>query len=153
MWQVTTTVDIAEGVVNDTLSFMVWWPVEIVSVVPKATEYIKNKTGTMPNMEFTVTYRTLSMQTIPLLLTTEVYDELGFHIGSAFYQTTVGWGTYHTPIDEFLNYTHDFSIPMPTNAAVGTATVYADAYNDFPWFGGVPYCPEASNTFFIKKGP
>jgi hypothetical protein len=40
---------------------------------------------------------------------------------------------------------------MPSNAVVGTATVYANAYNTYPWNGGTPYCPEVSNTFYIKK--
>jgi hypothetical protein len=149
LWTEISTVEVAEQIANDTLSWMVWWPVEVVSVTAKASDYIKDKTGTMPNMEFTVEYRTMSMQLIPVLLTVEVYDELGYHIGSAVFATTVGWGEYHVPL-EFKNYTADFVVPMPTNAAVGTATVYANAFSDYPWNGGVPYCPEAYNTFQIK---
>ncbi len=149
-WCVIATVEVAEQIKNDTLCFMVWWPVEITSVYSKYTEYTQSKTNP-PDMEFTVEYRTLSMQLIPVVLTVTVYDELGFFIGYATFETTVGWGEYHLPIDEFKTYSTDFTVPMPTNAVVGIATVYANAYNQLPWFGGVPYCPEASNTFVIKK--
>ena len=152
-WCVIATVEVAEQVKNDTLCFMVWWPVEITSVYSKYSEYYQNKLAgqPQPNMVFTVEYRTLRMQPIPVTLTVTVYDELGFFIGYATFETTVGWGDYHIPIDEFKTYSTDFTIPLPTNAVVGEATVYANAYNKLPWFGGVPYCPEASNTFVIKK--
>lgn len=149
-WDVIATVEVAEEIKNDTLSFMVWWPVEITNVYSKYTDYYQNKRNP-PNMEFTVEYRTLSMQIKPVVLTVTVYDELGFFIGYATFETTVGWGEYHLPIDEFKTYTKDFTVPMPTNAVVGKATVYANAYTALPWVGGVPYCPEASNTFNIRK--
>ncbi len=44
-WNVTTTVEIAEKVVNDTLRFWVWWPVEVVSIEPKFTSVIQSKQG------------------------------------------------------------------------------------------------------------
>ncbi|MEM2702766.1 MAG: hypothetical protein QXR45_06365 [Candidatus Bathyarchaeia archaeon] len=152
-WCVIATVEVAEQVKNDTLCFMVWWPVEITSVYSKYTEYYQNKLigQPQPDMEFTVEYRTLSMQIKPVVLTVTVYDELGFFIGYVTFETTVGWGEYHLPIDEFKTYSHDFTVPLPTNAVVGEATVYANAYNKLPWLGGVPYCPEASNKFWIKK--
>ncbi|MEM2105267.1 MAG: hypothetical protein QXV21_02195, partial [Candidatus Bathyarchaeia archaeon] len=149
-WCVIATVEVAEQIKSDTLCFMVWWPVEITSVYSKYTEYYQNKLSP-PNMEFTVEYRTLSMQIKPVVLTVTVYDELGFFIGYATFETTVGWGEYHLPIDEFKTYTKDFVVPMPTNAVVGVATVYANAYTALPWNGGVPYCPEASSTFNIRK--
>jgi hypothetical protein len=150
IWHAIATVEVAKQVVNDTMDFKVWWPVEIVSVTPKETEYTKSKPQPA-TMEFDVVYRTYRMQPIDLVLTVEVYDELGFHIGSDTFNTTVGWDEYHWC--EFKYYTHTFSMPIPTNAAVGTATVYADAFDKLPWDGGTPYCPEASATFFIKKAP
>lgn len=38
------------------------------------------------------------------------------------------------------------SIPVPTDAAIGTATVHVNAYTDWPMLQGVPYCPERSTT-------
>jgi hypothetical protein len=149
-WKAIATVEVAKQIVNDTMPFKVWWPVEIVSVTAKDTTYVKYKPSP-ETMEFVVEFRTLRMQPISVLLTVDVYDELGFHIGSDKFVTTVGWDSY--TYCQFINYTHTFAIPMPTNAVVGVATVYADAYTDFPWLGGVPYCPEASNTFYILKSP
>jgi len=148
-WKVIATVEVAERVVNDTLTFKVWWPVEITKVESLYPEYIKVKNN-MPVMKFTVEYRTYAMQPIPLLLTVTVYDELGFFIGSTTYEATVGWGEYGHYC-EFKTYSIVLEIPMPSHAAVGTATVYANAFNKYPWTGGVPYCPEISNTFLIKK--
>jgi hypothetical protein len=147
-WQVIATVEVAQQKKNDTLAFKVWWPVEIVSVTPKKSEYVKTKPDT-PNMEFVVVYRTCKMIPIDVVLTVVVYDELGFFIGSAKFKTTVGLDEY--TYCTFKDYEQEFVIPMPTNAVVGTATVYANAYDDLPWNGGVPYCPEVSNTFVIKK--
>jgi len=88
-----------------------------------------------------------------------VHDELGFFIGSAYLDTTVGW-------DEYMYY--DFgiceepplwgpeiwepSVPLPSNAVVGKGCVYANAFDKFPWIGGTPYCPEVTNTidFYIS---
>lgn len=41
------------------------------------------------------------------------------------------------------------SIPIPSDAIVGTATVYANAYTDWPKLAGTPYCSEVNATFQI----
>jgi len=162
-WYVVATVEVAEQVASDTLGFWVWWKVEVLSVEPKGTEvpvnFVQRKTGG-DIMNFTVTYLTYSMQKINATITVTVYDELGFVIGSKYIDLiNIGWGEY-----EYYNYTAcetppyiedswDVSIPMPTNAVVGKGTVFADAFNMFPWLGGTPYCPEVTNTidFYIRK--
>lgn len=154
-WDVIATVEVAETIRNDTLKFWVGWPVEILSVEPKQTEFIKRKTGDSDDLEFTVEYGTYSMQLRDVTITVTVYDELGFFIGSYNYNATVGWGEY----DHFgVMKTYpplDVSIPMPSNAVVGKGRVFANAYTKFPWLGGVPYCAEVTNTvdFYIKKSP
>lgn len=40
---------------------------------------------------------------------------------------------------------------VPANAELGTATIYASAFSDFPANEGVPYCPEKSSTFTIQS--
>jgi hypothetical protein len=157
-WYVIATVEVAEEKKNDTLGFWVWWPVEVLSIEPKKTEFIQRKTGGDP-LEFIVTYRTFSMQKIPALITATIYDELGFFIGSDKTNVTVGWNEYkyynYTACEEPppLEYTWNVTIPMPTNAVVGKGTAFADAFDKFPWDGGTPYCPEVRNTidFYIKK--
>jgi hypothetical protein len=147
IWDVIATVEVAEQKKNDTLSFKVWWLTEITSVKSTEDYYIQSKQGF--DATFVVEYRTYRMQTIPVVLTVTVYDELGFFVGYDTFTTTVGWGEYHWC--EFKNYTKTFTIHIPSNAVVGVATVYGNAYDNLPWNGGVPYCPEASSTFLIKK--
>jgi len=42
-----------------------------------------------------------------------------------------------------------YSWEIPSDAELGTATIYASAFSEFPKNGGVPYCPEKSSTFNI----
>jgi hypothetical protein len=42
---------------------------------------------------------------------------------------------------------------IPKWAFVGTATVYANLFNNYPYIGGVPYCPEDPAEFTILKTP
>ena len=158
-WFVIATVEVAEQVKNDTLAFWVWWKVWVMSVEPKHTSYLQQKQGGT-NLDFTVTYGTYSMQIIPANLTVTVYDELGFFVGSALLSTTVGWGEYKyydymacEPAPFLLYPTWDPVIPLPTNAVVGEGIVFANAFDNLPWNGGTPYCPEVTNTisFFIVK--
>ena len=160
-WFVIATVEVAEQVKNDTLAFWVYWKVVILSVEPKHTQYIQQKQGGT-NLDFTVLYGTYSMQTIPLNLTVTVYDELGFFVGSALLSTTVGWGEYKyydymaCEPAPFLEYpAWEPVIPLPTNAVVGKGMVFANAFDNLPWNGGTPYCPEVTNTidFYIVKPP
>lgn len=158
-WLVIATVEVAEQVKNDTLGFWVWWKVFVITNEPKQTEYEQRKTGGDP-LTFTVTYSTYSMQELDVTLTETVYDELGFFIGSAYLETTVGWGEYKyydylacEPAPLMPPYVWDITIPLPTNAVVGKGTAFANAFDAFPWLGGVPYCPEVINTidFYITK--
>jgi hypothetical protein len=158
-WYVNATVEVAEQTKVDNLKFFVWWPVEVVSIVPKGTgNFVQRKTGG-DDMEFTVTYQRYDQQEVPVLVTVSLYDELGFFIGSAYKVDTIGNADYSmvdlnsttwpTPTIK----TWDVSIPMPTNAVVGVGKAYADAFNTWPWLGGTPYCPEVNCDFIITKGP
>jgi len=154
-WYVNATVEVAEQVVVDNLKFWVWWPVEVVSIEPKFTSVIQTKQGT--EMCFEMIYRRFDILPLDALLTATVYDELGFFIGSAYSYVTAFGATGEIdpitgePIPVYGNWT--FCIPIPSNAVVGKCTVYGNAFTDWPWYGGVPYCPEVTNTidFFIAK--
>ena len=153
-WYVNATVEVAEQIVVDNLKFWVWWPVEVLSIEPKHTAFPQHKTNPDP-MEFTVTYGTYSMQMQNVTVTATIYDELGFFIGSNKLPTIVGWGEYGHEA-EMKTYTPwDVTIPLPTNAVVGKGRAFGNAFTDFPWNGGVPYCPEVTNTndFYITKAP
>ena len=149
-WYVNATVEVAEQKVVDNLKFYVWWPVGVLSIEPKGN-FVQRKTGGDP-MQFTVTYGTYSMQIIHVIVTATIYDELGFFIGSAYKVDNVGWGSYgHDGM--MITYSWNVTIPMPTNAVVGKGIAYGNAFSDFPWNLGTPYCPEVTNTidFYITK--
>jgi hypothetical protein len=153
-WYVNATVEVAEQTVVDNLKFWVWWPVEVVSIEPKLTSYNQTKSGT--EMCFEMVYRRYDAQELPVLLTATVYDELGFFIGSAYTFTTVSNDPVTYDIDGNPiphDYLWEFCISIPSNAVVGKCTVYGNAFTDWPWLGGVPYCPEVTNTidFYLKK--
>jgi len=149
-WYVNATVEVAEQVAVDNLKFFVYWPVFVLSVEPKAASFTQRKTGG-DTMMFTVTYGTYFVQPQHAIITCTVYDELGFFIGAAYTIDDIAndWSSYLAAIP--FTKTWDVSIPMPTNAVVGKGTVYADAFTNWPWNGGYPYCPEVSNTFYIVK--
>ena len=154
-WYVNATVEVAEQVVVDNLKFWVWWPVEVVSIEPKFTSVIQTKQGT--EMCFEMIYRRFDVLPLNATLTATVYDELGFFIGSASTVITNFGATGEIdpitgePIPIYGNWT--FCIPIPSNAVVGKCIIYGNAFTDWPWMGGVPYCPEVTNTidFFIAK--
>ncbi len=150
-WIAHATVEVAEQRANDTMPFKVWWHTEITSVEPKSTQFIKRKPLTNDPLEFIVTFRTYRMQKVPLNLTVVVYDELGFVIGYDILDYGMfGWGEYGYYC-HFFEDTWEVTIPMPSNAMVGKAAVYANAFDNLPWDNGIAYCPEATNTidFYI----
>jgi hypothetical protein len=144
-WDVIATVEVAERKANDTLKFWVWWPVEVLSIESKYTTYKQTKNGV--DMTFIISYGTYRMQPINATLTITVYDELGFFIGShAWEVTNLGWGEYDHFGEMKVYGPEEITIHIPSNAVVGLVTVYANAYDKLPWYGGTPYCPEVKNT-------
>jgi hypothetical protein len=176
IWTVYATTEIAQGQVQDVMQFEVQFPVSIISIVSNDT-YTQSKYNLPePAMKFTVTYETYQMQTgfqsttpppgpnanLPpyygqtvyynstVLETVDAYDNLGFFIGMDFIWKLI-------PVTSTWNvpnvWTDTFVIVLITNAVVGQATAYADAFSQYPQFGGVPYCPEAYTTFEIIAPP
>jgi hypothetical protein len=153
-WIARATVEVAEKVANDTMPFKVWWHVEITSVEPKKSDFVKRKyTQNSDALEFTVYYRTYRWEPVPVVITITVYDDLGFLIGwDTYYIPEFGWGESGHYCN-FYTDEHNFTIPMPSNAMVGEhCKVYANAFDKLPWYYGTPYCPEKSAEFRIVKG-
>ena len=156
LWNAIATVEVAEMVRNDTLAFWVWWKVQVVSVEPMHTEYVQRKAFGDP-LDLSVELRTYSMQLLPVTLALNVYDQLGFFVGSDFLQATAGWGEYRyynylgSETPPAKSYPINITMPLSTYAVVGAGTAFGNAYDKFPWIGGTPYAPEAQNTvsFYI----
>jgi len=150
IWNITVKVDIRSVVVEDTVAFKVWWLIEITSIVPKATEFVKGGEAC-----FDIYFRTYRMQPIEGVLELTVYDDLDVPFGSIRMDLHgIGWGNYTWCM--FKNYTEKLCVDVPKWAFVGTGTAYANAFHIMmsnPYHMGSPYCPEKQATFKILKAP
>jgi hypothetical protein len=141
IWHVTATVDIAEQVVTDTLTFEMGYLINIVSVEPLVPDYVKGE-----HMGFKITYDCISEQPHNGMFFVVAYDDLGVAIGYNrvwVYDIVKGTG-YEVIVD---------CMTLPKWAFVGMGTVYANVLNGWPDAGGVCYCPEHSATFGILRAP
>lgn len=77
-----------------------------------------------------------------VLMTINVYDNDSTPFGFASIQTTLAPGSN----PQFL-----ISIPISSDAALGAATAYGNAYTNWPKLGGTPYCSEVKSTFQITS--
>jgi len=63
--------------------------------------------------------------------------------------TPFGFASIQTTLSPQSTSTFIISIPIPTDAVLGTAGAYANAYTDWPKLGGTPHCNEVKATFEI----
>lgn len=158
-WYVTAISDLLNKDGTQTveqLRFYVWWPVEITDIGPKFTNATQRSGGGGDTMNFNMTYLTYHMQSVPVLLTASLFDELGFPIGVDYKNDAIKADDYTSdpwtelPPTPFTG-VWDITKQMAANAVVGDGTIYGNAFNTWPWEGGVPYCPEVSKAFTIVK--
>jgi len=141
-YNVVATVEVAEAVAEDTLTFKVGWIIEILSI-----ETV-NEIGE-PQIDFTkgeAIYFKLVVQNIAFVpknvtLTTVAYDERDTPIGLACLELKIdpGWSELNTL----------FNVLIPQWSFTGSAEAFACALNDWAWENGIPYCPEAVTVFMI----
>jgi len=74
-----------------------------------------------------------------VLVTVNVYDASNATLGVVSFKGGIMPG-----VSVFI-----LGLPLPSGTSTGTATVYANALTDWPYFGGIPYCPEISATFEV----
>jgi hypothetical protein len=118
-------------------------PVRIAEVIPcNQTGYPKDTfpKGTLAFFKVTINSTALIAQNT--LITINLYDNASITIGVESIQGPLLPGTS----------TYIFGLSIPSTATIGTATVYACAYTDWPSLGGFPHCPEMSATLEIT-GP
>jgi hypothetical protein len=80
-----------------------------------------------------------ALEPASLQMTINIYDSNNTVIGVASFQGSITSG-----VSTFI-----VGTPIPSSAHLGNATVYANAYTDWPHNGGIPYCPETSAIFQI----
>ena len=91
---------------------------------------------------FKVTVNNTSFNPESVLVTVNVYDSSNTTLGVVSFKGNLMPGT-----SRFI-----LGLPIPLSVSSGYARVYANAFTDWPYFGGIPYCPEVSATFEIT-GP
>jgi len=96
------------------------------------------KRGTLAYFKTEVTNYDIEPRAVLITVNTYYSDNTPF--GSASVQTTLSPESTSTFI---------ISIPIPTDAVLGTASAYANAYTDWPKQGGTAYCYEVKAIFEI----
>lgn len=141
IWTIIASVDIAEQVVQDRLTFKVGWTIEIISVRPidqqlhHETQFAK---GGFMGINVTLENIAMTKKNTTIIIAAE--DEQ---------QTPI----YEIQIFDLVvepgrkNITRKAKIP--TWAAVGDANLTVSAYTALPTLGGIPYCPSRSIPFQI----
>ena len=135
IWTVIATVEIAEVVVNDTLQFHFDYLVRWIKVTTDKDAYAHGETITV-----TVKYQSYAVQTRDVLLTVVAHDELNVPFDYDFLKTSVGTGDMATWCT-YKNYTATFTLTIPKWAVAGKASIYVNAYSDWPWKGGAQVTP------------
>jgi len=144
VWNVVAVVDIAEVAVNDTLSFLVGWIIELIKVETvdvnnvSRTSFMKDE-----HMCFRLTVKNIAMTDKIATLILDVYDNLSVSLGQVvLVDEQIAPGVTVLFIEDLL---------IPEWASLGAGVVYANAYTASPASGGVPWCPQVSTTFWIVK--
>lgn len=120
------------------------WLINVTDVIPcdqNGNPKESFSKGTLAYFKVTVTNNDIEMR--QALVTVTVYDKSQAPIGVASFQGVV---------QENSTFNVIMSIPISNTAETGTATVYANAYSEWPKHGGKAYCPEKSKTFQIISG-
>jgi len=92
---------------------------------------------------FTVTVKNIDVEPHIVLLTINIYDSNNASLSAGSIQL---YSENRTTLPQTIG------VEIPTWAAIGNATAYANAYTDWPRVGGTPYCPEVSAGFVITGG-
>jgi len=95
------------------------------------------RAGSIGYFKATVNNTSFELETV--LVTVNVYDSSNTTLGVVSFKGMIMPG-----ISTFI-----LGLPILSSASRGLAKVYANAFTDWPYFGGVPYCPEVSATFEI----
>jgi hypothetical protein len=148
IWTVIATVDVYCKVVNDTLQFKLWWPLELLTVTPSKASY-----QIFEHTSFEITMRTCFVMSYTATIVLTLYDDVGQPIGYRI--VTVDYGL--NDISKWCQWQEITitieCIQIPKFAAPGVGTAYVVALRNMPWVGGDALCPEISVHFGIEVPP
>jgi parallel beta-helix repeat protein len=142
---VLATVSVAEKNASDTLTFEVGWIIEIMKV-ETVDQYgnPKNSFAKGENVYFDINLKNIAFTPKNVTLTMSILDEGNVTIGVVAIKMEVAPRTHEFNLI--------FNIKIPEWSFVGSATAVACAFTNWPWIGGIAYCPENLIRFYITKG-
>jgi hypothetical protein len=132
VWEVTATVDIACIVVNDTLWFHFDYLVSWIDVTTDKAEYAHCE-----DIKVTIAFGSHAMQSYTILIGFSVHDELNYPFGATYVEFQIGGAVFC----ELEPYELELQTHVVKWVAAGTATIYVNAYSDWPSMGGSPLAP------------
>jgi parallel beta-helix repeat protein len=145
VYTVLASVEVSERKANDTLTFLMGWIIEIINI-ETVDQYgePKNIFAKGEQIYFSVNVKNIAFTAKNATLTVGVHDERGQTIDVADILLEVPPGTHE--------YNLIFNVEIPHWTLVGSASAHACAFTNWPWLGGVPYCPEMSTSIYITAG-
>ena len=133
IWKVTTTCNLYDRVVTDTMIFYYEDLVKITKVTTDKYSYAHGE-----NVNVTVKYATYSMQKYNALFAITVTDEVGVSIAMVLKTVEVGGAQFC----ELATGSFTVELEIPKWAAAGYAYVHVNCYDKDPTEGGFAWCPE-----------
>jgi len=142
VYTVLAAVEVSGRKANDTLTFLMGWIIEIISV-KTVDQYGAPKIIFVEGEQiyFSVNVKNIAFTSKNATLTVGVIDETHQVISVADIRLNVPPGIHE--------YNLVFHVAVPQWTLVGLASAHVCAFTTWPWSSGVPYCPEISTTFRI----
>ena len=144
LYNVFAQVDVSGRKANDTLTFLVGWIIEVISV--KTTDQdgvLKGIFAKGEQIYFSIRIKNIAFTIRNATLTVGLKDPVNQTIGTANIELGIPPGTYE--------YNLIFNVIVPQWTFIGSAEAHACAFTKWPWIGGVPYCPEIKTPFSITS--
>ena len=139
-WSVVGSVSISEVNIKDTVVFEFGYILSIREILVTGSPLKKGQYLTID-----VNIKSISMMSHGALLMIVACDTCGVPIGIA---DSANWEII---VDANDGLQTGYTITIPPWAFVGLGTIYVNLFTNYPWIGGVPYCPERTATFTIKN--
>jgi len=140
VWTIVASVEVADVVVSDTLTFHYDYLINNVKVVTDALEYMH-----LDTVEVTVDFESQAQQEYTVWMVVEIEDELGVVVAVDVVELVVGGAEYCS----YANFTAGVTLEIPYNAYAGEATVRVNFLSTAPEDCGPAVTPETTTTIYI----
>ncbi|MGQ9538629.1 MAG: InlB B-repeat-containing protein [Candidatus Bathycorpusculaceae bacterium] len=142
-WKAVATVNIADKVFMDTLTFQVGWILQVTGIKILNVEH-SPQTDFLPGetIVFNLTVKNIALTDKAAVIIVDAFDFANHPIAHIIYENKP---IVFQPGESFVKVVSQ----IPKTAIAGKATVSAVAYNALPEYGGVPYSPPCSSHFNV----